>query len=68
MKLNVSGSLFPQNRSAGCGGVLRDSSRKWLCGFAQKLKPNLKANEIEKEAIFKGLKWAMGNGVTKLIV
>ncbi|MCI58677.1 hypothetical protein A2U01_0079932, partial [Trifolium medium] len=62
MKLNVSGVI-----SSGCGGVLiRDSSGKWLCGFAQMLKPNLEADEIEKEAILKGLQWAMGrSGVTK---
>ncbi|MCI66793.1 hypothetical protein A2U01_0088051, partial [Trifolium medium] len=64
VKLNVSGVI-----SSGCGGVLRDSSGKRLCGFTQKLKPNLEADEIEKEAILKGLQWATGkSGVTKLVV
>jgi len=37
-------------------------------GQVQKLKPNLEADDIYKEAILKGLDLAMGKGLTKLIL
>lgn len=46
---------FPLIQSAWRGGV-------------QKLKPNLEANEIYKEAILKGLDLAMGKGLTKMVL
>ncbi|XP_004496386.1 uncharacterized protein [Cicer arietinum] len=64
--LNVDGSLLRQIPSAGCGGVLTDSSGKWLCGFAQKLNPNLREDETEKEAILRGLIWVKEKGKRKV--
>lgn len=66
VKLNVDGSLWPQ--SAGCGGVLRDASGKWICGFAQKLNSNYRLDETEKEAILIGLKWAWNRGERKVLI
>lgn len=68
--LNVDGSLLREREvpSAGCGGVLSDSSGKWLCGFAQKLNPNLKVDETEKEAILRGLLWVKEKGKRKILV
>nr|AFK41923.1 unknown [Lotus japonicus] len=69
LKLNVDGSLLPDPLSAGCGGVLRDSSGKWISGFAVKLEPRRHyPDETEKEAIFRGLRWARGRRVKKVVV
>jgi len=68
--LYVDGSLLREREvpSAGCGGFLSDSSGNWLCGFAQKLNPNLKVDETEKEAILRGLLWVKEKGKKKVAV
>jgi ribonuclease HI len=68
--LKVDGSLLREREkpSAGCGGFLSSASEKWICGFAQKLNPNLKENETEMEAILRGLVWVKGKGEKKVVV
>lgn len=69
VKLNVDGSRDPyKSSSAGCGGVLRDASAKWLRGFAKKLNPTYAVHQTELEAILTGLKVASEMNVKKLIV
>jgi ribonuclease HI len=66
--LKVDGSLLRERQSAGCGGFLSSASRKWICGFAQKLNPNLKEDETEREAILRGLRWVKEKGKKKVVV
>ncbi|XP_019200030.1 PREDICTED: uncharacterized protein LOC109193611 [Ipomoea nil] len=37
IKINVDGSMHPQNSMAGCGGVARDSSGEWIGGFTSNI-------------------------------
>ncbi|PNY05784.1 telomere repeat-binding factor 1-like protein, partial [Trifolium pratense] len=37
IKVNTDGALILQNQQAGCGGVFRDESGRWLGGFSHKL-------------------------------
>ncbi|GAU15977.1 hypothetical protein TSUD_42000 [Trifolium subterraneum] len=64
--LKVDGSRLPS--SAGCGGYLSSASKKWICGFAQKLNANLREDETEKEAILRGLLWVKEKGKKKVVV
>ncbi|KAK7407451.1 hypothetical protein VNO78_09391 [Psophocarpus tetragonolobus] len=70
VKLNVDGSRDHFNdTSAGCGGVFRDSSAKWVYGFAKRLNPdNNQAHQTELEAILTGLNIASKLNIKKLIV
>lgn len=69
MKLNVDGSqdLF-KGPSAGCGGVVRDSSAKWVRGFAKKLDSSLKAHQTELQAILTGLQFASRMKLKKVVL
>ncbi|CAJ2629753.1 unnamed protein product [Trifolium pratense] len=66
--LKVDGSLLRGSNSAGCGGFLSSASEKWICGFAQRLNPDLREDETEKEAIFRGLVWVKEKGKKKVVV
>ena len=71
MKLNVDGSREHYNLngpSAGCGGVLRNSSAKWVRGFAKKLDSSLGVHQTELEAILTGLEFASLMKIEKLVV
>jgi hypothetical protein len=65
--LKVDGSLLRKISSAGCGGYLSSSSEKWICGLAQKLNPNLREDETEREAILRGLCWVKKKGKKKVV-
>ncbi|BAT99172.1 putative ribonuclease H protein [Vigna angularis] len=69
VKLNVDGSqdLF-KGPSAGCGGVVRDSSGKWVGGFAKKLGSSLKAHQTELQAILTGLQFASRMKLKKVVL
>ncbi|XP_045819474.1 uncharacterized protein LOC123912914 isoform X2 [Trifolium pratense] len=66
--LKVDGSLLRGSNSAGCGGFLSSASEKWICGFAQRLNPDLREDETEKEAILRGLVWVKEKGKKKVVV
>ncbi|CAJ2629758.1 unnamed protein product [Trifolium pratense] len=66
--LKVDGSLLRGSNSAGCGGFLSSASEKWICGFAQRLNPDLREDETEKESIFRGLVWVKEKGKKKVVV
>lgn len=67
IKLNTNGASMGDTVLAGCGGVLRDSSRCWLNGFATHVGL---ANALEAEAwgLYYGLNLAWNHGYIKLIV
>lgn len=66
--LKVDGSLLRGKESAGCGGYLSSASKKWICGFVQKLDPSRKEDETEREAILRGLDWVKKKGMKKVVV
>ena len=71
MKLNVDGSREHHNcngPSAGCGGVLRNSSATWEYGFARKLDSSLGVHRTKLEAILSGLELASVFKIEKLVV
>ncbi|KAK7348804.1 hypothetical protein VNO80_23498 [Phaseolus coccineus] len=69
VKLNVDGSRDHYNGgSAGCGGVVRDSSGKWVGGFAKKLDSSLEVHRTELEAILAGLQFVSDMNFKKVVV
>lgn len=70
MKLNVDGSQdqYKSPPSAGCGGVMRDSSAEWVRGFAKKLDSSLKKHQTELQAILTGLQFASEMKIKKLVL
>lgn len=69
MKLNVDGSRDHYKVvSAGCGGVVRDSSGKWVRGFAKKLDSSLEVHQTELEAILAGLQLVSDMKFKKVVV
>lgn len=59
--LNTDGPVRWNDGLAGCGGLLRDSSGAWICGFAMKIG---RASAIVAEiwGVFEGLKLAREKG------
>ncbi|XP_045831390.1 uncharacterized protein LOC123922733 isoform X2 [Trifolium pratense] len=66
--LYVDGSHKPDIPLAACGGFLCNTSGKWICGFTQKLDPNLRLDQVEKQAILTGLLWVHGMGKRNVLV
>ncbi|PNX88481.1 ribonuclease H, partial [Trifolium pratense] len=66
--LYVDGSHKPDIPLAACGGFLCNTSGKWICGFTQKLDPNLRLDQVEKQAILTGLLWVQGMGKRNVLV
>ncbi|MCI34886.1 hypothetical protein A2U01_0056107, partial [Trifolium medium] len=66
--LYVDGSRKPDIPSAACGGFLCNTSGEWLCGFTQKLDPDLRLDQIEKQAILTGLLWVQEMGKRNVLV
>ncbi|XP_061344134.1 uncharacterized protein LOC133290088 [Gastrolobium bilobum] len=61
VKLNTDGTARGNPGPAACGGVIRDSSGRWLHGFACKLGV-CSAFKAELRGILRGLKIAWGEG------
>ncbi|KAK4255866.1 hypothetical protein QN277_008804 [Acacia crassicarpa] len=67
LKLNVDGAAKGEDRLAGCGGLIRDDSGKWISGFARKL-GRCSAIQAELWAVISGLELASGLQIQNIIV
>ncbi|KAK3231085.1 hypothetical protein Dsin_002966 [Dipteronia sinensis] len=67
LKLNVDGISIPDTSSISAGGVIRDSNKRWLIGFALN-KCSCIVIEAELWGIFEDLKLAWNAGFRKVMV
>lgn len=67
VKLNCDGSSKLDTGQAGCGGLLRNSERKWMKGYASSIE-TCTVFHAERLAMWLGLKMAREMGVPKLII
>jgi hypothetical protein len=65
--LNSDGAARTNDKTAGCGGVLRDDRGMWLVGFAKAL-GDTTAYMAELWGIYEGLKLAKHRGTTRIEV
>ncbi|KAK2360500.1 Polynucleotidyl transferase, ribonuclease H superfamily protein [Trifolium repens] len=65
--LNSDGATRTNDKTAGCGGVLRDDRGMWLVGFAKAL-GDTTAYMAELWGIYEGLKLAKHRGTTRIEV
>jgi hypothetical protein len=63
--LNTDGAAKISSRCAGCGGVIRDDSGRWICGFSKFL-GNTTADMTEIWGLYEGLCVARKCGIEKL--
>lgn len=66
-KLNCDGSVNISGRSAGCGGVLRDSNGAFVFAFSQHLE-DCNILEAELKGILHGIRIARNRGFFRLVV
>lgn len=67
VKCNVDGSNKDGGSSAGCGGIIRDSSGIWKAGFRMKL-DNMGILSTEIWGILKGLEMVWAKGFRRVIM
>jgi ribonuclease HI len=65
--LNTDGAVKASSYRAGCGGVIRNSSGGWVCGYAAALGP-CSAFVAELWGIFEGMKLAKSRNIPRLEV
>jgi ribonuclease HI len=63
--LNIDGAAKQSEKTAGCGGVIRDDKGSWIDGFAKAL-GDTTAYMAELWGIYEGLTIAHRRGVMKL--
>lgn len=63
--LNTDGAVRVDVRTVGCGGLIRNSGGKWLCGFSKFLR-NTSAYVAELSGVHEGLKLAKEKGFSKV--
>lgn len=66
-KLNIDGSVRPQENKGTIGCVLRDDNGKWVWGYTSSLR-QLTGNEAELSGLLKGLQLAWEQRIPKLQV
>ncbi|BFG38220.1 hypothetical protein CerSpe_244940 [Prunus speciosa] len=66
-KLNVDGSRKASSSLIGAGGVIRDGSGSWICGFAVNLGRG-QILEAELWGLFFGLRMAVHKSIRRLII
>lgn len=66
-KLNCDGAVSGAGAMAGCRGILRDASGKFIFAFSHKLEP-CSVLEAELWAIYHGLSLAWGRGFRNIII
>jgi ribonuclease HI len=65
--LNTDGAMKAGSQKAGCGGVIRDGSGNWVCGFAKAL-GTCSAFVAELWGILEGMKLAKDRNIQRLEV
>ncbi|KAL4359500.1 hypothetical protein AHAS_Ahas08G0083600 [Arachis hypogaea] len=67
VKLNVDGARKEEDRTAGCGGLIRNHKGEWIGGFEARIEEQGSITHVEIWKILKGMEMAWDLGMQRII-